>query len=222
MANTIPISFCLFTLISIIIQFAIGNAQSSCNGPCQTLNDCAGQLICGNGKCNDDPRVGSRVCSGGSGSGGGGGGGGGGGQCRPSGTLHCRGKSYPQYSCSPVVSSSTPAKLTLNDFSDGGDGGGPSECDNNYHSKSERVVALSTGWYNGGSRCGKMIRIVARNGRSTTAKVVDECDSRNGCDKEHDGQPPCLNNIVDGSDAVWKALGLDEDIGVVPVTWSMA
>lgn len=66
-----------------------------------------------------------------------------------------------------------------------------------------------------------MIRITANNGRSTTAKVVDECDSRNGCDAEHAYQPPCRNNIVDGSDAVWKALGLNEDLGVVDVTWSM-
>lgn len=83
-------------------------------------------------------------------------------------------------------------------------------------------MALSTGWYNGGSRCGKMIRITASNGRSTTAKVVDECDSQRGCDAEHTGQPPCKNNIVDGSDAVWSALGLNKDVGVVDVTWSMA
>jgi hypothetical protein len=83
-------------------------------------------------------------------------------------------------------------------------------------------VALSTGWYNRGSRCGKLIRITANNGRSTTAKVVDECDSVNGCDKEHAGQPPCRNNIVDGSVAVWNALGLNTDDGVVSVTWSMA
>lgn len=53
------------------------------------------------------------------------------------------------------------------------------------------------------------------------AKVVDECDSRNGCDEEHAGQPPCENNIVDGSDAVWNALGLNKDEGVTSVTWSM-
>lgn len=83
-------------------------------------------------------------------------------------------------------------------------------------------MALSTGWYNRGSRCGMMIRIRASNGRSVKAKVVDECDSVNGCDREHAGQPPCKNNIVDGSDAVWKALGLNKDVGVVDVTWSMA
>ncbi|CAJ2660737.1 kiwellin-like protein [Trifolium pratense] len=142
--------------------------------------------------------------------------------CQSSGTLNCKGKSFSRFKCSPPVSSSTQALLTLNDFSEGGDGGSPSECDDNFHSNSERVVALSTGWYNGGSRCGRNIRIKARNGRSVTAKVVDECDSVNGCDGEHAGQPPCRNNIVDGSVAVWKALGLNTDVGVVQVTWSLA
>ena len=50
---------------------------------------------------------------------------------------------------------------------------------------------------------------------------MDECDSMRGCDKEHAGQPPCKNNIVDGSDAVWEALGLNKDDGIVDVTWSM-
>jgi hypothetical protein len=54
-----------------------------------------------------------------------------------------------------------------------------------------------------------------------TAKVVDECDSINGCDHEHAGQPPCRNNIVDGSVAVWNALGLDTDVGEEKITWSM-
>ncbi|PPR98320.1 hypothetical protein GOBAR_AA22341 [Gossypium barbadense] len=53
-----------------------------------------------------------------------------------------------------------------------GFGGGPSVCDEQYHSNSERIVALSTRWYNGGSRCEKMIRIKASNGKSVTAKVV--------------------------------------------------
>ncbi|KAI9075099.1 hypothetical protein K1719_042947 [Acacia pycnantha] len=126
------------------------------------------------------------------------------------------------YRCSPAVSSSTQAILNLNDFSEGGDGGDPSECDGSYHSNSERVVALSTGWYDKGSRCGKMIKITASNGRSTTAKVVDECDSVYGCDREHAGTPPCANNIVNGSQAVWDALGLDSNVGEAQVTWSMA
>ncbi|MQM05346.1 hypothetical protein Taro_038153 [Colocasia esculenta] len=204
----------LCSLIFFLPLLSTVSAQVSCGGSCSTLNDCAGQLICINGKCNDDPDVGTHIC--------GGGGGSGGGSCQQSGTLQCRGESYPTYRCSPPVTSATPAVLTNNDFSEGGDGGGPSECDERYHSNSERVVALSTGWYSGGSRCNRMIRITARNGRSTTAKVVDECDSMNGCDKEHDYQPPCRNNVVDGSDAVWNALGLNIDDGVVPITWVMA
>ncbi|CAL9007134.1 unnamed protein product [Prunus brigantina] len=35
-------------------------------------------------------------------------------------------------------------------FEAGGDGGGPSECDNKYHNDNTPVVALSTGWYNNG------------------------------------------------------------------------
>ncbi|KAF5749359.1 hypothetical protein HS088_TW04G01327 [Tripterygium wilfordii] len=59
----------------------------------------------------------------------------------------------------------TKALLTLNDFRKGGYKGVPAKCDGRWHEKSERVVALSTGWYNGGSRCGKMIRIKASDGK---------------------------------------------------------
>ncbi|XP_044432579.1 uncharacterized protein [Triticum aestivum] len=130
---------------------------------------------------------------------------------------HC----YPQFRCSPPVSSKTTATLTLNSFARGGDGGGPSFCDDRYHKDSELVVALSTGWLrlDGTRRCNKMIRI-SGNRRSVLAKVVDECDSVHGCDKEHNFEPPCANNIVDGSPAVWKALGLNENIGEFKVTWS--
>ncbi|XVF68545.1 hypothetical protein PTKIN_Ptkin11bG0011400 [Pterospermum kingtungense] len=204
----------LCVLFSIISSPLPSTALSNCNGQCRDLNDCSGQLICINGKCADDPDVGSHICKGGSPPTPN--------TCEPSGSLQCKGKSYPTYTCSPPVTSATKAQLTNNDFSEGGDGGGPSECDGKYHSNSERIVALSTGWYNGGSRCGKMVRITASNGRSVTAKVVDECDSMRGCDKEHAYQPPCKNNIVDGSDAVWSGLGLDTGVGVVDVTWSMA
>ncbi|XP_074573394.1 uncharacterized protein LOC141829782 [Curcuma longa] len=156
------------------------------------------------------------------------------GACNPSGYLpgksgHCDpgfdsdccqpGKSYPQYRCSPPVSGNTRAQLTVNCFQENCDGGAPSECDGQYHSDKDLVVALSTGWYHGGSRCHKMIRING-NGRSVVAKVVDECDSVNGCDDEHDFQPPCPNNVVDGSPAVWAALGIDTDVGVYDITWS--
>ncbi|CAK9314390.1 unnamed protein product [Citrullus colocynthis] len=206
------VSLFVFVLVTNICE-----AISSCNGPCKTLNDCAGQLICINGKCNDDPDVGSHVCSNGGGSSPPSGN-----ACEPFGNLICKGKSHPQYKCSPRVTSSTRAILTNNNFSEGGDGGDPSECDEQFHDNSELIVALSTGWYNGGSRCGKKIRITARNGKSVVAKVVDECDSINGCDKAHDQQPPCRNNIVDGSNGVWNALGLDIDVGEEPITWSDA
>ncbi|XP_061376715.1 ripening-related protein grip22-like [Gastrolobium bilobum] len=206
-------SIFLFNVINLPF---LTNALSSCNGACSTSNDCDGQLICINGNCNDDPDVGTQICSGGdmpSASGG---------DCKSSGTLNCDdGKSFSQFTCSPQVLSSTQAILTLNDFSEGGDGGAPSECDEKFHSNSEKVVALSTGWYNKGSRCGQMITITsATSGKSVEAMVVDECDSLNGCDSEHAYQGPCRNNIVDGSQAVWDALGLNS--GEESVTWSMA
>ncbi|XP_048133792.1 kiwellin-like [Rhodamnia argentea] len=107
------------------------------------------------------------------------------GGCQSSGPLVFGGVSYPEQSCSPPIASSTSIILTDNDFSQGGDGGAPSESDNMYHQNSKL-----------------MIDRVAK-------EVVDECDSINGCDAKHFYQPPRQNNIVDGSDAVWSALGLD-------------
>lgn len=115
----------------------------------------------------------------------------------------------------PINPHGTHAILTLNNFRRGGDGGGPAECDGKFHSLPERVVALSTGWYNNGKRCGKMIKIKANNGRSTVAKVVDECDSGNRCKKS------CKNNVVDASETVWKDLRLNTNEGEVPVTWTI-
>ncbi|KAL6642896.1 hypothetical protein ACP70R_021077 [Stipagrostis hirtigluma subsp. patula] len=159
-----------------------------------------------------------------------------GGKCHVTGFLHGKGhkcnkkngseccvegRRYPQFRCSPPVSAKTPAVLTVNSFAPGGDGGGKAFCDNRFHKDSELVVALSSGWLrlDGTSRCGKMVRVQA-NGRSVLAKVVDECDSVNGCDEEHNFEPPCPNNVVDGSPAVWKALGLSASIGEFKVTWS--
>ncbi|CAL4942035.1 unnamed protein product [Urochloa decumbens] len=106
-----------------------------------------------------------------------------------------------------------PAVMTLNGFERGGSGGGPSECDGRYHDDSQMLAALSTGWYANGARCFRNIRITsAQTGRTVVATVVDECDSRRGC----------KNNVVDTSPAVWAALGLDSNIGEVPVTWSDA
>ncbi|KAL5698628.1 hypothetical protein ACHQM5_029640 [Ranunculus cassubicifolius] len=128
-------------------------------------------------------------------------------QCHPYSSVTCKGKVYPTYTCSPPVTSYTQATLTVYDFSRNGDGYGPSKCDGKYHDNSdERVVALSTGWY-------------AANGKSTTAKVVDECDSTRGCDDEH--RRPCGYNVVGGSKAVWKALDIDRDEEEVNIVWSV-
>ncbi|CAF1608955.1 unnamed protein product [Rotaria sp. Silwood1] len=202
-----------------------------CGDSCQTENDCDGSLVCVNGKCSAGsfgdttvrPTVRTTaVTSDGSS-----------GTCSPSGVLRgtntncntenmsecCQaGKTYDQYRCSP--SSTSSAILTLNSFQEGGDGGGAGACFGRFYPDTQRVVALSTGWYNGGSRCGKTITING-NGRTTTAVVVDECDSVNGCDAEHAGQPPCRYNIVDGSPAVWAALGVPEsDRGEMNISWS--
>ncbi|XP_071718788.1 putative ripening-related protein 2 [Rutidosis leptorrhynchoides] len=102
--------------------------------------------------------------------------------------------------------------MTLNSFEEGGDGGGPSECDGQYHLNKYNIVALSTRWYNNGNRCLKHINIYYK-GRSTRAKVVDECDSNGGC----------ANDIVDASSGVWADLQISEsspEYGKVQITWS--
>ncbi|KAL6642910.1 hypothetical protein ACP70R_021091 [Stipagrostis hirtigluma subsp. patula] len=116
---------------------------------------------------------------------------------------------------SPPVSARTPAVMTVNGFQRGESGGGAAACDGRFHSNGDRVVALSSGWLrlDGTRRCNRMIRITGPGGgRSVLARVVDECDSAHGCG----------DNIVDSSAAVWKALGLDTDVGRVRVTWSDA
>ncbi|XP_043719181.1 putative ripening-related protein 1 [Telopea speciosissima] len=146
------------------------------------------------------------------------------GQCNTENDSVCceEGKLYTTYECSPSVSGHTKAVLTLNSFEKGGDGGGPSECDNSYHSDDTLVVALSTGWFKKKGKCFNNITI-SGYGRSVVAMVVDECDSTIGCDAEHDYQPPCPNNIVDASRAVWKALGVPhDDWGELDIVWSEA
>ncbi|CAK9134429.1 unnamed protein product [Ilex paraguariensis] len=128
-------------------------------------------------------------------------------KCNPEIESDCciEGKMYTTYKCSPPVTKHTKAKLTLNSFEKGGDGDSRSVCDNKYHSDDLPIVALSTGWFNNLKRCFHNITITA-NGRNVVAMVVDERDSTMGCDKDHDYHPPCDNNIVDASRAVWTAL----------------
>ena len=142
-------------------------------------------------------------------------------QCDPHTDDCCQAnRVYKTFECSPPVSKHTKAILTINDFQKGGDGGGTSACDNKFHSNNTPVVALSTGWFNGLKRCHKYITIFG-NGRSVRAMVVDECDSTKGCDSDHGFQPPCQNNIVDASEAVWKALKVPKkDWGSMEVFWA--
>ncbi|CAN1123534.1 KWL1 [Linum perenne] len=127
-------------------------------------------------------------------------------QCNRNNDSECcvEGKLYTTYKCSPPVTERTKATLTINSFEKGKDG------------------ALSTGWFEEKKRCFQFINITAvGSGKSVLAKVVDECDSSKGCDDEHDYQPPCPNNIVDGSSAVWDALGVPKgNRGDLKVTWS--
>ncbi|XP_078160958.1 putative ripening-related protein 1 [Carex rostrata] len=143
------------------------------------------------------------------------------GTCNPENDSECcvTGQLYPQYNNSPPVTRYTHAVMTLNSFEAGGDGGGPSECDNKFHNDTELIVALSSGWFAKKSRCLKHIKING-NGRSVLAKVVDECDSTEGCDAVHNFEPPCACNIVDASQAVWKALGLNPNTDVYNITWT--
>ncbi|GAY42166.1 hypothetical protein CUMW_064700 [Citrus unshiu] len=106
------------------------------------------------------------------------------GQCNQENDSDCckQGLLYSIYKCSPQKNR---------------DGGAPSECDKQYHSDDELVVALSSGIYG--------------NGNGVKAKVIiDESDSAMGCDSSHDYHPLCPNNVVDVSKAVRKALGVPE------------
>ncbi|XP_060969964.1 putative ripening-related protein 1 [Cannabis sativa] len=145
------------------------------------------------------------------------------GECMEDDLCCVEGRMYKVYECSPSVTAHTKAYMTINSFEGGGDGGAPAKCDNRYYSDDTPVVALSTGWYEGGSRCLKNVTIRAPSGRSVEAMVVDECDSSVGCGKDEDYQPPCANNVVDASKAVWKALGVPpRDWGDLDITWSDA
>ncbi|GFY92546.1 hypothetical protein Acr_08g0009420 [Actinidia rufa] len=147
------------------------------------------------------------------------------GECNQENDSDCcvEGKLYPIYQCSPTVSSNTKAVLTLNSFQAGEMAVAHRNAITSTTPMTTPVVALSTGWYSKGRRCLNDIIIISANGRSVRAKVVDECDSTMGCDGVHDYQPPCNNNIVDASKAVWEALGVSRDNwGEMDVTWSDA
>lgn len=148
------------------------------------------------------------------------------GQCNIGNDSDCckEGEMYPIYKCSPPVSGNTKVTLTINSFKKGKDSGGPSECNNQYHSDEIPIVALSTGWFDHRSWCHCNITING-NGRSVPAMMVDECDSTMGCGSDRDYQPPRNNNMVDATQAVWEALSVHQDgddWGWINITWSDA
>ncbi|XBI15009.1 hypothetical protein VPH35_057507 [Triticum aestivum] len=104
------------------------------------------------------------------------------------------------------VPANVPAVMTVNGFQEGEGGGGPAACDGQYHSDDEFVVSLSSEWFAGGARCGRVIRIVDPSNYGINAKVVDECA---GCDNE-----------VGASSHIWKNFDLDTSLGQVDMKWS--
>lgn len=99
-----------------------------------------------------------------------------------------------------------PGSLTWYKFN-----GGPAYCDGKPRNEDDLVVALHTDLlklYD----CRKeqrSVRIKAPNGNSVVAQVVDMCDALDGC----------IPGTVDGTQGVWKALGLNLDIGRIGVNW---
>ena len=91
-------------------------------------------------------------------------------------------------------------------------GGNPGAC-GNYHSDSDKIVAIDTSgwWQNTGSPspyCGQWVTITNNNnGKTVVAQIQDAC-------------PTCVNgNSLDLSVGAFTAIA-DESEGSVPITWS--
>ncbi|XP_074302148.1 kiwellin-1-like [Silene latifolia] len=110
---------------------------------------------------------------------------------------------YFTFQCSPDVTNQTAGILTLKTFQNRR-GMVPSHYYSKYYPVMAPVVALSTGWYNGGTRCETVI-LISANGRSVKPRVVDEGDSTKGCDASDGYHPSCGYNIVAASNLVWRA-----------------
>lgn len=110
-------------------------------------------------------------------------------KCKPSGKI--RGKKPPKNKCNPENNSECCKQGKLYTTY---------ECSPPVSRRTKAVLTLNCfeKGGDGGGRSGCDQRF-----HSDKTKVVDECDSTRGCDNEHDYQPPCSNNIVDASLAVW-------------------
>ncbi|KAE9460508.1 hypothetical protein C3L33_07593, partial [Rhododendron williamsianum] len=88
------------------------------------------------------------------------------------------------------------------------------------HSDSTPIVALTTGWYNGGSRCLKEMAVAHQNATSTTWTTHRLWHCRPGGTTE--GAAPCPNDI-DATKAMWEVLGVPRDsCGKLDITWTDA
>ncbi|KAL6526399.1 hypothetical protein OROHE_015408 [Orobanche hederae] len=65
MASLVLFPYLIF-LVTTITCPLFTNSVSDCNGTCTTQDDCSGQLTCIDTKCNDDPDVGTDICTQGS------------------------------------------------------------------------------------------------------------------------------------------------------------
>lgn len=101
--------------------------------------------------------------------------------------------------------------LTWNSFEEGGSGGGAAACDGKFHDDSGLIVAVSTNLFANGDNCGKTVTINVNN-KSVQGVIVDMCDTA------RDG---CASNLIDGSPGLWAAAGLNLDVGVVAITFSI-
>ena len=98
---------------------------------------------------------------------------------------------------------------TLDGYEQGAEGGGPAACDGIYYSDGDFVATRPTELYAGGSLCHKFIGILStQTGQSARAMVVDVCDD-------------CNDDELGTSAAVWNALGIEANVGVAPIRWSV-
>lgn len=88
---------------------------------------------------------------------------------------------------------------------------GTVSCSNQKYSNDDWIVALASQNFDGGSHCGKQVRITDEStGKTVSATLVDECAT-------------CEDNQLDLTPVVWKALhGDDESDGVFNIKWEFA
>lgn len=113
--------------------------------------------------------------------------------------------SLPSSSTSNSISAQVSSTLTFYDPTTGG-----GKCDGIHHAPTELVVAMSSSLLTKYSACHSVVSLtVPFSLKSVDVVVVDECDERDGC----------TSNNVDGTPAVWQALGLDMKAGRVAINW---